>query len=141
MDPAIAAAAAAGRTWELPPMLPEKDESAAATTASGGEGVGGAGQSTYSSSTMQAAAAAPLPYGYPITSYNATEILQRAAIETAALEGKPPPPPPGRFTFMNNATGPRVGPGLMSKRIATPPAWLHDFKEQHKVWMKSFAVL
>ncbi|GFR49432.1 hypothetical protein Agub_g11490, partial [Astrephomene gubernaculifera] len=73
------------------------------------------------------------PYGYPIKSYDATDILHRAAIETARMEGRPPPPAPTRYTYMDNRTGPRVGPGLRKLKIAIPPPWLHNYKEMHKV--------
>ncbi|KAG2485674.1 hypothetical protein HYH03_015646 [Edaphochlamys debaryana] len=109
--PALAAAAAAGRTAELPPLP-------AAPSAEGRSG-GGAG--------------AAEPFGYPITKYDANAVLHRAALETARLEGRPPPPSPTKYTYKDNASGPRVGPGLAALGLGLPPPWLYDHVERQKI--------
>ncbi|EFJ49126.1 hypothetical protein VOLCADRAFT_89955 [Volvox carteri f. nagariensis] len=137
-DPAIAAAAAAGHVSALPPLQPPPPPpppgaTPARRTATQPPAVSSSSQPGGTAAAAAASDGGADPYGYPIAAYNANEILQRAALETARLTGQPPPPPPTKYTFMNNRTGPRVGPGLMSQRLLATPPWIFNAKEQHKV--------
>ncbi|GIL89135.1 hypothetical protein Vretifemale_17011, partial [Volvox reticuliferus] len=144
VDAATAASAAAGNLSGLPPMapgLPQQSFSAATPTAAAAAAAAGPSSSSAVAATLAAGGADP--YGYPINSFTSNDILHRAAIETSRLAGNPPPPLPTKYTFMNNRTGPRVGPGLRSRPLLVPPPWIADFKEQHKVaryWTEEIAL-